>query len=380
MVTARASHAMTPSELRTTGNSRWRIERPLDQFSKPKGEVVLTCINVEAIQREIAAGYISDQVHGHAPLRILNYTQRAQFDWHWTTETRQCRGLIVDHDWNVVARPFEKFFSVEQLNGCVPVEPFEAYEKMDGSLGILYFLDEKPQIATRGSFVSEQAQRATKMLAEKYGDAQLNPEFTYLFEIIYPENRIVIDYGPREELVLLAIIETQTGVEWPLDAYDSVFPVVKRYDWFSDFNQLLRQQEKDREGFVVRFQCGQRVKIKFAEYKRLHKLLTGLSPKAIWEILRAGGSIDEFLERVPDEFYQWIRETENDLRCGYANIEARARGYMKFGDTRKELAEWYKKSPHPDIMFAMLDGKEYSDLIWRKLKPGCQTFCCDADS
>ena len=337
-------------------------------------------LNVDAILAEIDAGYINKQKHPTAPLWILNYSQRAQFDWHWTRETMQCRGLIVDDQWNVVARPFEKFFSAEQLNGVVPAEPFEAYEKMDGSLGILYFFDGKPQIASRGSFTSEQAQRATAMLSSKYADARFDSDYTYLFEIIYPENRIVVDYGDREELVLLAIIETATGKEWPLHAYESVFPVVKKYDGFSQFDEIMTTQDDSREGFVVRFESGQRVKIKFDEYKRLHKILTGISPRAIWEMLRAGSGLSSIIDRVPDEFYQWARETENDLRAQFAAIESTARNEMTFIGTRREIAERFKACKYPSVMFSMLDGKAYADQIWRMVKPSGKAFLCDVDS
>lgn len=336
-------------------------------------------LDVEAIQREIAAGYINEQSHPYAPLRILNYSQRAQFDWRWNAETMQCRGLVVDNEWNVVSRPFQKFFSVEQLNGVVPVEPFEAYEKVDGSLGVLYFVDGQPQIASRGSFTSEQAQRASAMLASKYPDARFDSGYTYVFEIIYPENRIVVDYGDREELVLLAIIETATGKEWPLHAYDSVFPVVKRYDGFSQFDELMATQDGTREGFVVRFESGQRVKIKFAEYKRLHKLLTGVSPKAIWEVLQAGDDLSKVIERVPDEFFQWVRETENNLRASFAKIEATAQSQMTFTGSRKEIAERFKQCQFPSVMFLMLDGRDYSQAIWKLIKPSGKAFRCDID-
>lgn len=213
-------------------------------------------LDVDAIQREIEAGYINEQRHPTAPLRILNYSQRAQFDWRWNTETMQCRGLIVDDDWNVVSRPFPKFFSVEQLNGQVPVEPFEVYDKVDGSLGVLYRANGSPYIASRGSFTSDQANWATELLRTKYSHASFDPGHTYLFELIHPENRIVVDYGLRRELVLLAIIETATGREVPLDSYDSAFPVVARFDCFKHFNELLASQVDGREGFVVRFQSG----------------------------------------------------------------------------------------------------------------------------
>jgi RNA ligase len=71
---------------------------------------------------------------------------------------------------------------------------------MDGSLGILYKVDGKPYLATRGSFVSDQAVAGTAMLHERYGDYEFEDGFTYLFEIIYPENRIVIDYKGMSDL------------------------------------------------------------------------------------------------------------------------------------------------------------------------------------
>jgi RNA ligase len=90
------------------------------------------------------------------------------------------------------------------------------YDKLDGSLGILYFYDDKPYIATRGSFTSEQAERANKIFQKKYSHLHFNKEHTYLFEIIYPENRIVVDYGAKEDLILLAVLDTETGKDLEL--------------------------------------------------------------------------------------------------------------------------------------------------------------------
>lgn len=141
----------------------------------------------------------------------------------------------------------------------------------------------------------------------------------------------------------------------------------------------MASQDGTREGFVVRFESGQRVKIKFEEYKRLHKLLTGVSPKAIWEVLRSGSDLSQVIERVPDEFFQWVRETENHLRAAFATIEATARGQMTFGGSRKEIAERFKQCQYPSVTFAMLDGKDYSDQIWRMIQPGGNTFRRDVD-
>lgn len=327
-------------------------------------------LDVDAIRCEIEAGYISEQRHPAAPLRILNYTPKTQFEWRWNQETMQCRGLVVGDDYSIVARPFPKFFSYDQLQGVVPQEAFEVYDKLDGSLGVLYRANGQTYVSSRGSFTSEQSERANAIFRRKYAGIPLDESLTYVFEIIYPENRIVVNYGDLEDLVLLAIIDTATGEERPL--VDLGFPVVRRFDGIHDFAELLRRQDDDREGFVVKFASGQRVKIKFDEYKRLHKLLTGITPRRIWDTLRRGGDMNELIEQVPDEFFGWVRSVEADLRKRYAEIETDIRA--QFAATprfehRKAAAEYFRNMEFPSIMFAMLDGKDYSDHIWRLLRP-----------
>ena len=66
-------------------------------------------------------------------------------------------------------------------------------------------------LATRGSFTSPQAIKGRELL-EKYDYNRLAKDYTYLFEIIYPENRIVCNYD-FEDLILLGMIHTKTGDE-----------------------------------------------------------------------------------------------------------------------------------------------------------------------
>ena len=341
-----------------------------------KTQELMPVIDFDKVMQEVEAGYINVGTHPSGRLKIFNYSPKAQFDWRWTAETMACRGLITDLENNLVARPFPKFFSYDQLCGNIPDEPFEAFEKMDGSLGILYWLDDEPHISTRGSFVSHQAYIASAMLIHQYSHVKFDRSNTYLFEIIYPENRIVVDYGDRSELVLLAVIDTETGVEQPIPEID--MPVAKRYD-IDDIQKIIDQQDDSREGFVVRFESGQRVKFKFDEYLRLHKLLTGVGPRHIWELLRSGSGLGEFIDRVPDEFYQWVRETENDLMEMFCRIESEARGAMAFAGTRKEIAERFTKCKYPSVMFAILDGKDYREIIWKMIKPsGESVFKCES--
>jgi len=140
-------------------------------------------INKELLQEMIEKKYISVQKHPEADLYIYNYTQNAQFERVWNEITLMCRGLILDVNMNIVALPFKKFFNYEEHSvEDIPVGDFEAYEKMDGSLGILYHLDNVPHIATRGSFTSDQAVVGNKILNKNYYNLfeKLNKDYTYL--------------------------------------------------------------------------------------------------------------------------------------------------------------------------------------------------------
>lgn len=79
---------------------------------------------------------------------------------------------------------------------------------------------------------------------------------------------------------------------------DIGFPVVKSFD-FKEFKQLQSVQEKNREGFVIRFQSGVRVKLKFEEYKKLHRASSHISTTTVWEVLKDGGDVKDLLEILP---------------------------------------------------------------------------------
>ena len=314
----------------------------------------------------ISENYVMYQKHKNAELYIYNYTNACQYAGNWNEITTMCRGLILDNQGNIVARPFNKFFNIEE-HKTIPTLPFEVFEKMDGSLGILYWLNDKPYIATRGSFESEQALKATDILYTNYSHIfdKLKKDRTYLFEIIYPKNKIVLDYD-FEDIILLAVIDNQTGLDLPLE--DIGFQIVKKYD-FNDLTTLKSLNWDNKEGFVVKFSNSFRVKVKFAEYLRLHNILTNTSTLTIWENLKDNKSLDSIILAVPDEFFDWVKKTVKELNDEYSLIENECKSNFKMFDTRKECAEYYKTKKYSSILFAMMDGKDYSKIIWKIIRP-----------
>lgn len=340
-------------------------------------------IDLKKFQELVDQKYISVQKHETADLLIWNYSHKAQFDRFWTPETMMARGLITDLEGNIKARPFKKFFNLSEHTGedtklpALPIEEFDVYDKLDGSLGIIYFVDGKPAVATRGSFSSEQSQKATQILYEKYAhkfNFFLEDGWTYLFEIIYPQNKIVVDYQGLEDIILLAIIDNRTGNEFTHDGLLATgFNVVKKYDGLTDLSKLTDLAEDNKEGFVVRFKSGVRVKVKFEEYVRLHRLVTGINAKRIWEHLMNNESLQELLERVPDEFFQWVKDTQEKLQKDHdAVLEYAKTEFEKLAkfETRREKAIYINENcKYQKAIFCLLSGKDPSPVIWRMVKP-----------
>ncbi len=351
-------------------NKKNKLRISLAQQSNYLCQKKLKMISKDLLFEMINLGFVIKNKHPTEELYIYNYTQKTQFDRVWNEITLACRGLILDEDYTIIARPFAKFFNLGEFEHQeIPNLKFDVFEKMDGSLGILYFHNNKPFIASRGSFNSDQSIKANELLHSKYANflGKFDQTKTYLFEIIYPENRIVLDYGKEESLVLLAIIDTQTGAEFPLE--DLGFPVVKKYDGINDINQLKALELSDKEGFVIQYSNNYRLKIKFSEYLRLHRIITQVSSINIWEYLKTEQPLDEILEKVPDEFFDWVKKTKNKLVSEFEAIETQSKKDFKILETQKETALYYLTCQYPTILFSMLKNRDYRPEIWKRIRP-----------
>jgi RNA ligase len=316
-------------------------------------------------------GWIISKRHPVFPITIYNYSIKTEYESHWDDITLQARGLVLDDKGKVVARPFRKFFNLSQ--GCfVPTNNFEVYEKYDGSLGIVFYYENIWNIATRGSFTSDQSILGKGFL-ERFDLSDLNKDNTYLFEIVGRKNRIVVDYGDFEGLVLLSSFNNESGEEICRKELENIgFKLCEKYDGINDYKTLSETIGENREGYVVRFSNGHRVKIKGSEYLRLHKIITNLSTTSIWETISTGKSVLELLEDFPDEFYNKVKQYEEELLSKYSELKD---FYIKLFDeieekeNRRLFAEIAKNYEKPSILFALLDKKDISQMIWNDIRP-----------
>ena len=349
--------------------------------------------NLEELENYLERGLLEKTDHPSLPLSIWNYSRGCQFESSWDEITLGMRGTILDHDGNLVAGAFPKFFNYEEVRHLVPVSGEYVYvqEKMDGSLGILFWYEGEWHLATKGSFASDQALKGMGILRNKYNLANFHTHVTYLCEIIYPENRIVVDYKGEEKIVFIGANIVNEELHWTeaKNIFKSSFikddDIVQTRQYFSFGSELYRDLKEmntqNSEGHVLRFHPGNfRMKIKFADYVRLHKILTGFSNVSIWEYLRDGKDISPILEQVPDEFDVWVRKIIKDLNDSYESKLLEAKEVLKSkiegrNLSRKEIAEiLQKESPlNRTIVFCLLDGSQkYKDLLWRTIRPEYQ--------
>lgn len=334
---------------------------------------------IEQIQDLVRKGFRDWSQHGHVKavyhdgLVLLNYTDKAQYEGEWNFFERVSRGLILDEKTGeIVARPFDKFFNWDEQSFQGDI--VEVTEKLDGSLGILYRHRGEYRIATRGDFHSEQAIWATEFLKKNFDLTNLPEEYTLLFEIIYPQNRIVVDYGNRHDLVLIGVRNRFTGedffyndvariAEW----FGFSLPQTYHFKRIDEILELAKSVDHNFEGWVVRLSDGTRLKVKGKAYLDVHKVLYNLSFRSVVEKWFAG-ELDEYLDGIPDEFLKEVKDWVNDLEQTIQEKEQSIRKIVaslpQLND-RKDLAEWIHRN-HPEkrhLIFKFIDGHDITPFI-----------------
>lgn len=346
-------------------------------------------VGPEDLNAALTLGLVSARTSDDGALTIYNYTDSAMYTpgaWD-NPAVRQCRGVIVDASGQVIARPWAKFFNHGQTEAGVLdlAAPVEVTDKMDGSLGVLY-LDAagRPSVATRGSFTSDQAIHATAVLRERYGMTRIDQPLTVLVEIIYPGNRIVCDYGDLDDLVLLGSVGIETGhyfgPEVTRHATGWLGPVTTTMPYRSLLDALAAPPRPGAEGMCVRYlDRPQIVKIKQEDYVALHRIVTGLSERTVWETMCARKPHTDLLDGLPDELHPWVVSVWDRI-AGEAEqiLGAVGAAYTDVVETLGPEGTWARgdfaaqakaRPPLTPYLFQMLDGRDPYPAILKTLRP-----------
>jgi hypothetical protein len=290
---------------------------------------------------------------------------------------QECRGVILDenNEWEVVARPFDKFFNFGEGHAKeIDWSTARVQEKLDGSLMQLYWYGEW-RVASSGTpdaagkvngfdftFADlfwktfEQMGYRLPDQTEDLVEAQCHArEYVYLFELMTPYNRIVVQH--LEPKLVLIGVRHRDGQEATLDGWAEDYQVVRSFP-LQSVEQITATFEHisplSQEGYVVVDDKFNRVKMKSPAYVALHHMKDSMSPRRALEVIRAG-EISEVLNAFPEwkDIFDEMSASFNGL------VEQLEETYesIKHIDVQRDFALQAIKTPCSGALFSLRSGK-----------------------
>lgn len=315
---------------------------------------------------------------------------------------RLCRGCIVsvedkEHP-QMICAPFTKFGNYGQ-SFCPEIDWASALveQKVDGILIKLFYYDNKWHWITNNGWNTNLPWKEMIKIPSKYTEIETDtcntiqdlidycltknnvtlsefaPDYTYMFELISPKMRILVD-NPKTDLVYLGCRNLYTYDEYPLDMAKAIIPGIKKFNTVNYFDlhnidevlALCNSYKGDvDEGVVVVDDKFNRVKIKCEDYIRLkgYRNMFDTTEEQIWKGMREG-TIDDALQVFP-ELNEKIQEIQKNV-IKYKHI---LEEYGKIGKTefnnilvlndektaRRLYAAWVNDN-YKDYQFALFEG------------------------
>lgn len=245
---------------------------------------------------------------------------------------RECRGMLFYPDGRIMARRLHKFFNVNERDETAAYKidmskPHVILEKLDGSMITPVFTDAGVRWGTKMG-ITEVSMQAEVFVAKNpqyvvMADECRDRDMTLIFEWCSRKQRIVVDY-PEDRLVLLAVRENVTGA---YASYDEMLAwgeqygidVVKAYEGTTaNMEQLIADTRAAEgiEGWIIRFDDGQMLKVKGDWYVRIHKTKDALTLEKNVVDLIINEKIDDVKPFMMDEDRKRVEQFESEFWQG----------------------------------------------------------------
>lgn len=344
-------------------------------------------------------GWLDKHESADGKLVGFKYSRQTVYDGAWDEITLQCRGIVFEKSTGkIVAHPFDKFFNYQEIynnegkftalgerltrlgHGFEPevTKIFRSMDKIDGSLGIVFFYDGRWIVKTGGSFDADQAKWAQTWLDDprNINRDKLREGYTYCFEIVYNGDAHVCHYD-YEGLVLLGFFDEQHRESQMIDVVEAAYQLACRYSHeykFDTMTQLIEHAKTldvDHEGFVVTFSSGFKVKVKGVEYLERFKLISAISKKDIRAHFDLVHLIvePEYKKEIPEELWK-MREYADKLERACEEIRAKAEDSAAKildleGRERYEKAVELLGKRYASLAINLVTGRKINELIFR---------------
>lgn len=299
---------------------------------------------------------------------------------------KECRGIILDRDnnWKVVCHAFDRFYNVGQPEAAVMGQKLRVYEKVDGAIVKFYCYKDKWYCASNSTIdacecyidgkwnffdLVEKALATYGLTFDYYTFKFLDKRYTYIYELVCPETRQIVDYGGDRKLYYLGERNIETNQEYycPARDYNCGVSNVEVYQFATNtMEEVMKQVESlgdNAEGFVVVDENWNRVKVKTTNYFKLHYMAKNGKPNP-YEIILTHED-EEFLSYFPyyKEMFDKARLIIEEIENVAMALAARARYEALQRTLRGEFAKRINQVPK---YFQAFMFRVYSnpDLTW----------------
>ena len=206
---------------------------------------------------------------------VLKYKKKVFFKGLWNEYLEECRGTLVDSDYNVVSRPFTKIYNYGVEASCPKFSddtPITAHRKINGFMGAITWHDGALLVSTTGSTDSPFVAYINEMIADNY-EAYENvcadhDTLTFLFEVVHPDDPHIV---PEEVgMYLLGYREKtwESTIETELNkVFENMLGTIPVETHRTTLGELLEDvKHVHHEGFVFYTDDGIGAKIKSPFY------------------------------------------------------------------------------------------------------------------
>lgn len=261
----------------------------------------------------------------------------------------ECRGIKFNVTTReVIARPFHKFFNLGEIEGdLVNKDITEALvvDKLDGSMvyPIIHPLSNKVCLCTKAGIteVSQLAEELTNPPLDVMREI-MEEGYTPIFEFTSPHQQIVLRYK-ESSLTLLAVRHMISG-EYVEDLRPFSnrlgIPIVNHYEGYIALDKI--KEWKDKEGVVLVWNDGFRLKVKADEYVLRHKAKDGIQHEKNRIELVLGDRLDDFKSLVDEVTYAELMEYRSNLLSNISsfasNVYSLNQSVINKGLSKKDVA------------------------------------------
>jgi hypothetical protein len=312
-------------------------------------------------------------------LVMFNYTQGISEPCEIVNE---CRGLILDESDNfkVIRYGLYRFYNHgETAHAEIDTSSMQVMEKIDGSLVMFYYYNNRWHHSTRSTFDSVEAnigetntnfaQLIERAIINQNIDVEaFDKNLTYVFELVSPESQIIVHYDETKLYFLMARDMTTFEEVIPYNVNTFTLPKLYEIKTLDDAIKIASEYDgKSFEGFVVKDKFNNRLKVKNTNWLRMHKMFANgrITDGDILSMILAGDDI-EYLSYFPEN-----TEKFNEVRNIYYHVleTARKADSLNLAQVfdRKTFAKIVKNSRFSGVAFSAFDGK--AEKFVRDMKP-----------